>query len=98
MTSPDLETYDEIPNCEWVVDYSGDVPQRLVKIDFDLATLMALVDVADAATMPLNGERTKENGAAIRQYMLKVIQQLERRSLHDYEQWNATAHLEGVDA
>lgn len=97
MTNPDLETYDEIPGCDWIVDYSNDAPQRLVKIEFDTATLMALVDVADAATYAL-GEHTRNNAAAIRDYALKVVNQLERRSLHDHEQWNATAHLEEVDA
>lgn len=97
MTNPDLETYEEIPGCDWIVDLESEVPQRLVKIEFDVATLMALVDVADAATFAL-GQHTRDNAVAIRDYMLKVINQLERRSLHDHEQWNATAHLEEVDA
>jgi hypothetical protein len=97
MTTLDLDTPEEIPGCEWVVDYSNDVPQRLVKIEFDTATLMALVDVADAATFSPS-LHTSDNAVAIRQYMLKVIQQLERRSLHDHEQWAATQHLEEVGA
>jgi hypothetical protein len=97
MTNIDLETYDEIPGCDWIVSLEGDVPQRLVKIEFDTATLIALVDVADAATFA-GGERTRDNAAILRDYFLKVINQLERRSLHDHEQWQATKHLEAVDA
>ena len=93
----DLETYDEIPGCDWIVSLEGDVPQRLVKIEFDTATLIALVDVADAATFA-GGEHTRDNASAIRDYMLKVVAQLERRSLHDHQQWEATKHLEEVDA
>jgi len=97
MTNPDLETYDEIPGCDWIVSLEGEVPQRLVKIEFDTATLIALVDIADAATFA-GGQHTRDNAVAIREYMLRVVNQLERRSLHDHEQWNATRHLEEVDA
>jgi hypothetical protein len=97
MTTPDLETYDEIPGCDWIVNLEGDVPQRLVKIEFDTATLIALVDVADAATHA-GGLHTVANARLLRDYALKVVNQLERRSLHDREQWQATEHLAAVDA
>lgn len=97
MTNTDLETYDEIPGCDWIVSLEGDVPQRLVKIEFDTPTLMALVDIADAATFA-GGQHTRDNAVAIREYMLKVVAQLERRSLHDRDQWEATKHLEEVGA
>ena len=95
--NPDLETYDEIPGCDWIVDLEGDVPQRLVKIEYDTPTLIAFVDVCDAAADSAHGAHTKANAVAIRDYMLAVVAQLERRSLHDHEQWNATAHLAEVE-
>lgn len=97
MTNTDLETYDEIPGVQWIVDYALEPPQRRALIDLDTPTLMALVDIADAATFA-GGQHTRDNAVAIRQYMLAVVNQLERRSLHDHEQWQATKHLEEVDA
>lgn len=95
MTSPDLQSYDTIPGVEWLVDYATDPPERKVLIEFDTNTLISLVDVADAATFAL-GARTRENGALFREYLLPIISQLERRSLHSAEQWNATRHLSQV--
>jgi hypothetical protein len=88
----DTDSYDTIPGCEWVVDFEASPPQRLVKIEFDTGTLMALVDVADAATFAPSA-RTRENAAALRDYFLPIISQLERRSLMSHEEFKATEHL-----
>lgn len=92
MTTSDLQDFDEITGVDWVVDLQSEPPTRLVKIEFDTPTLIALVDVADAAAYD-GGERTRENAVLFRDYLLPIIQQLERRSLHDYDQWVATKHL-----
>jgi len=85
----DTESHDTIPGVEWVVSLESDPPQRLAKIEFDVNTLISLVDVADAATFA-PGATTRLNGELFRDYLLPVIRQLERRSLMDYEQWTAT--------
>jgi len=97
MTNPDLESYDTIPGVTWLVDYSTDPPERKALIEFDVNTLISLVDVADAATYA-PGNQTRENGAIFREYLLPIIRELELRSLHSALQWAATKHLEEVDA
>ena len=92
MTTSDLQDFDEITGVEWVIDLQSGPPSRLVKIEFDAPTLIALVDVADAASY-FGGERTRENAVLFRDYILPIIQQLERRSLQDYDSWKATKHL-----
>ena len=93
----DLHEPEEITGVEWIVDYAFEPPQRRVLIDFDTPTLIALADVADAA-VHFGNEHTAGNGKLIRDYALRIIQQLERRSLQDYEQWKATEHLDDEDA
>lgn len=90
--TPDLETYEEIPGVQWLVDFSTEPPERKVLIEFDTNTLISLVDVANAATFAL-GATTRLNGQLFRDYLLPIISQLERRSLHSAEQWAATKHL-----
>ena len=89
--STDLQEPEEIGGVEWVVDFEGEPPQRLVKIEYDKATLMALVDVADSAFVYGSNEHTRNNALAFRDYALRVVRELESRSLIDYEQWKATA-------
>lgn len=88
--STDLKAPEEIGGVEWVVDYSSEPPQRLVKIEYDAATLMALADVANfALTSPI--PQTRENAHAFREYAFRVVRELESRSLIDHEQWKATS-------
>lgn len=91
-----MEDHEEIPGAEWIVDFESDPPQRLVKLEFDAQTLMALVDVADAATFA-PGNRTRENAVTLRDYALRVVRELESRSLIDQRQWNATEHLAAAE-
>ena len=88
----DLNDIEEIPGVQWIVDYSFDPPQRRCLIDYDVNTLMAFVDIADAATYA-KGARTRENAAAFRNYYLNIIRELESRSLIDHQQFRATEHL-----
>lgn len=90
--TPDLETYEDIPGVTWLVDYSTEPPERKALIEFDTNTLISLVDVANAATFG-NGATTRLNGELFREYLLPIISQLERRSLHGARQWEATKHL-----
>lgn len=94
--SNDLQEPAEITGVEWIVDLSNDQPQRLVKIEFDTNTLISLVDVADAASIS-GGHHTKQNAAIFKDYFLRVIRELESRSLIDHAQWNATEHLAVVE-
>lgn len=89
MTS-DLQTAEEIGGIEWVVDFDSEPPQRLVKIEYDAATLMALVDIANYA-LASHVPQTRDNAFAFRDYALRVVRELESRSLIDQEQWKATA-------
>lgn len=88
--STDLQAPEEIGGVEWVVDFESEPPQRLVKIEYDTNTLISLIDVADAATFA-KGVTTRQNAALFRDYLLRVVRELESRSLIDYEQWKATA-------
>lgn len=90
----DLQDHDTIPGVEWIVDYSVEPPERLVKIDLDQNTVMALIDIADAATFA-QGTRTRENAQEVRSYFLRVSRELQTRSVLDHEQWAATKHLDG---
>lgn len=92
----DLQDIEEISGVEWIVDLEGDVPQRLVKVEFDTNTLISLVDVADAATIS-GGEHTKQNARIFTDYFLRIIRELESRSLVDHSQWKATAHLAAAE-
>ena len=96
MTTTDLQDYDEIPGVQWLVDYSTEPPERKALIEFDTNTLISLVDVANAATFG-NGATTRLNGELFKSYLLPIISQLERRSLHGYEQWAATKHLAAAE-
>jgi hypothetical protein len=87
-------TTDEIPGVRWIVDYSVEPPERLVQLDFDSATIISLIDIADAATFA-GGQHTRNNAAAVRDYLLRVNRELESRSLQDHTQWAATKHLDG---
>jgi hypothetical protein len=87
-----LQDYDEIPGVNWLVDYTTEPPQRKALIEFDTNTLISLVDVANAASFS-SGRTTRLNGDLFREYLLPIIQQLERRSLHDHAEWEATKHL-----
>lgn len=89
MTS-DLQTAEEIGGIEWVVDFESEPPQRLVKIEYDTNTLISLIDVADAATFA-PGATTRQNAELFRDYLLRVVRELESRSMIDYKQWKATA-------
>jgi hypothetical protein len=91
-----LQEPQEFTGVEWVVDLQSEPPSRLVKIEFDTPTLIALVDVADAASY-FGGERTRENAVLFKNYVLPIIRELESRSLVDYDQWVATKHLTEVD-
>lgn len=88
----DLQEPQEIGGVEWVVDFETEPPQRLVKIEYDAATLMALVDVANAALVS-RIPQTRDNALAFREYGLRVVRELESRSLIDYEQWKATVEV-----
>jgi hypothetical protein len=93
MTVTDLQQEpSEIPLVQWIVDYAFEPPQRRALIDFDVNTLISLVDVADAATFA-PGAQTKLNAELIRDFGLRIIRELESRSLIDHEQWKATEHL-----
>jgi hypothetical protein len=97
MTVSDLQQEPtEIPLVQWIVDYSFEPPQRRALIDFDVNTLISLVDVADAATFA-PGAQTKLNAELIRDFGLRVIRELESRSLIDHEQWSATEHLAATE-
>lgn len=86
----DLQEPQEISGVEWVVDFESEPPQRLVKIEYDAATLMALVDIANYA-LTSRIPQTRDNAFAFREYALRVVRELESRSLIDHEQWKATA-------
>lgn len=96
MTTIDLQDHDTVPGVDWIVSLESDVPQRLAKIEFDVNTLLAFVDVADAATHSL-GNQTRENAGIFRDYFLRIIRELETRSLIDHRQWNATEHLAAAE-
>lgn len=97
MTTTDLQQEPtEIPLVQWIVDYSFEPPQRRALIDFDVNTLISLVDVADAATFA-SGAQTRENAAISREYFLRIVRELESRSLQDHESWNATEHLAAAE-
>ncbi|MBT2587982.1 hypothetical protein [Arthrobacter sp. ISL-95] len=88
----DLQEPQEIGGVEWIVDFESEPPQRLVKIEYDAATLMALVDIANYA-LASRTPQTRENAFAFRDYALRVVRELESRSLIDQEQWKATAEV-----
>lgn len=92
----DLQDVTEIPGVEWIVSFENDMPQRLAKVEFDTGTLMALVDVADAASFH-GGIHTQKNAVILRGYALRIIRELESRSLIDAEQWKATEHLAAAE-
>lgn len=96
MTTIDLQDIDEIPGVQWIVDMEFEPPQRRALIDFDTSTLMAFVDIADAATFS-GGDHTRLNAAAFRDYFLRVIRELETRSLIDHAQWKSTEHLAAAE-
>jgi hypothetical protein len=86
---------EELPGVEWIVDMSVEPPERLVKVELDLATVMSLIDIADAATFA-QGARTRENAELVRSYFLRVSRELQTRSVLDHDQWAATKHLDGA--
>lgn len=88
----DLQDHDEIPGVEWIVDLSNDAPHRLAKVEYDVNTLISLVDVCAAASIG-GGHHTKQNARIFTDYYLRVIRELESRSLIDQRQWEATEHL-----
>ena len=83
---------EELPGVEWIVDMSVEPPERLVKVELDQSTVMALIDIADAATFA-QGARTRENAGMVRDYFLRVSRELQTRSVLDHDQWAATKHL-----
>ncbi|MDR6794338.1 hypothetical protein J2X12_002925 [Pseudarthrobacter oxydans] len=92
----DLQDYPEIPGVTWIVDYAFEPPQRKCLIEYDVNTLISLVDVADAAAHS-QGRNTRLNGEIFREYLLRVVRELEARSLIDHQQWNATEHLAAAE-
>ncbi len=92
----DLQDPTEITGVTWIVDYSFDPPQRQAEVNFDVNTLISLVDVCDAATIS-GGEHTTQNARIFTDYFLRIIRELESRSLVDHSQWKATAHLAAAE-
>lgn len=90
--SNDLQDPEEITGVHWILDYSFDPPQRQAEVNFDVNTLISLVDVADAASIS-GGHHTKQNAAIMRDYFLRIIRELESRSMVNHRQWQDTEHL-----
>jgi hypothetical protein len=82
----------EIPGVRWVVDYSFDPPQRQAEVNYDVNTLISLVDVCDAASYH-GGQHTQQNATIFRDYCLRIIRELESRSMVNHRQWQDTKHL-----
>jgi hypothetical protein len=94
MTNTDL--HDEIPGVEFIVDLTNLPPQRLAKVEYDTNTLIALVDIADAAAIS-GGKHTRDNAVIFRDFALRLVRELESRSLIDQKQWDATEHLAAAE-
>jgi hypothetical protein len=96
MTNTDPQDHDEIPGVRWIVDYSFDPPQRQAEVNYDVNTLISLVDICDAASYH-GGQHTAQNAAIFRDYALRIIRELESRSLVNHRQWQDTAHLAAAE-
>jgi hypothetical protein len=92
----DLQEPTEITGVRWALDYSFDPPQRQAEVNYDVNTLISLVDVCDAASYH-GGQHTKQNAAILRDYYLRIIRELESRSLVNHRQWQDTAHLAAAE-
>lgn len=96
MDTTDLSDPAEFTGVRFIVDYSFDPPQRQAEVNFDVNTLISLVDVCDAATFA-PGHQTQLNATLFRDYCLRIIRELESRSLVNHQQWKDTAHLAAAE-